>query len=59
LLWVSNVGVFKRGWRPSSIIIPPLLDKERGTQGVRSPYILGEWGWGDRFLKKPDATGFT
>ena len=33
-------GVFKRGVSPSSIINPPLLDKERGTQGVRSPNIL-------------------
>ncbi len=25
-------GVFKRGVSPSSIINPPLLDKERGTK---------------------------
>jgi len=28
--------VFKRGVSPSFIINPPLLIKERGTQGVRS-----------------------
>jgi len=50
LLWVSNVGVFKRGVSPSFQNCPPLLDKERGTKGVRSPYIIMEEG--DRFINK-------
>jgi len=34
--------VFKRGGSPSFQYLPPLLIKERGTQGVRSPYIIRE-----------------
>jgi len=41
--------VFKRGASPSFQNLPPLLDKERGIQGVRSPYNLKEGGQGDRF----------
>ena len=42
--------VFKRGVSPSFKNLPPLLIKERGTQGVRSPNILKEGGRGDRLL---------
>jgi len=31
--------VSKRGVSPSFMANPPLLDKERGTKGVRLPYI--------------------
>jgi len=35
LLWVNNVGVFKRGKAPLFNISSPSPSKERGIKGVR------------------------
>jgi len=42
--------ILERGVSPSSIISPSPF-KERGTKGVRSPYMARERGQGDRVPK--------
>jgi len=47
-LYLKGGKRFEGGAKPlSSLNNPPLLIKERGTKGVRSPYILREGGRGD------------